>query len=38
MTEGMIEDFFGAWYPKDDSNLDEVYNPDENWNILFSVP
>jgi hypothetical protein len=38
MTEGMVEDFFGAWYPKDDSNLDEVYNPDENWQILFPVP
>lgn len=38
MTEGMVEDFFGAWYPKDDSNIDEVYNPDENWQILFPMP
>lgn len=38
MTEGMIEDFFGAWYPEDDSNLNEVYNPDSNWQIIFPVP
>ena len=38
MTEGMVEDFFGAWYPKDDSNLEKVYNPDENWQIIFPVP
>jgi hypothetical protein len=38
MTEGMIEDFFGAWYPKNNSNLDEVFNPDLNWQIIFPVP
>ena len=38
MTEGMVEDFFGAWYPEDDSNLNEVYNPDANWQIIFPVP
>ena len=37
MTEGMIEDFFGAWYPDDDTNLDEVFNPDTNWQIIFPV-
>ncbi|KAF2512821.1 hypothetical protein EYY60_06855 [Flavobacterium zhairuonense] len=38
MTEGMVEDFFGAWYPEDDSNLDEIFNPDSNWRIIFPVP
>lgn len=38
MTEGMVEDFFGSWSPKEDSNLDEVYNPDANWQIIFPVP
>lgn len=38
MTEGMVEDFFGAWYPEDDTNLDEIYNPDANWQIIFPVP
>jgi hypothetical protein len=38
MTEGMVEDFFGSWYPEDDSNLDEVFNPDANWQIIFPVP
>jgi hypothetical protein len=38
MTEGMVEDFFGAWYPEDDTNLDDFYNPDSNWQIIFPVP
>ncbi len=38
MTEGMVEDFFGAWYPEDDTNLEEIYNPDANWQIIFPVP
>ena len=38
MTEGMVEDFFGSWCPEDDANLDEVYNPDANWRIIFPVP
>lgn len=36
MTEGMVEDFFGAWC--NDIDEDEVYNPDENWRIIFPVP
>ncbi|NQV18796.1 MAG: hypothetical protein HQ534_09665 [Armatimonadetes bacterium] len=38
MTEGMIEDFFGAWCPKDDFKSSEIYNPDTDWNIIFPVP
>lgn len=38
MTEGMVEDFFGSWYPEDDTNLEDVYNPDANWQIIFPVP
>ena len=33
MTEGMVEDFFGAW-----CSDTEGYNPDENWRIIFNVP
>jgi hypothetical protein len=36
MTEGMIEDFFGAWF-SDEVN-DSGYNPDKNWSIIFHVP
>ena len=36
MTEGMVEDFFGAWSSDLDDN--DVYNPDENWRIIFPVP
>jgi hypothetical protein len=33
MAEGLIEDFYGAWYSDN-----EGYNPDENWRIIFDVP
>lgn len=36
MTEGMVEDYFGAWCFEEED--DEVYNPDTNWRILFPVP
>lgn len=36
MTEGMVEDFFGAWCPENDES--HVYNPDENWSIIFPMP
>lgn len=38
MTEGMVEDFFGAWCSKDDSDSGEIYDPDANWQIIFPVP
>lgn len=38
MTEGMVEDFFGSWCPKEESNIADVYNPDANWQIIFPVP
>lgn len=36
MTEGMVEDYFGAWCSDDED--DELYNPDINWRIIFPVP
>jgi len=36
MTEGMVEDFFGAWCS--DSDDEDEYNPDANWRIIFPVP
>jgi len=36
MSEGHVEDFFGSWLDKDDR--EDVFNPDENWRILFDVP
>ena len=38
MTEGMVEDFFGAWCSQNEEEIDDVYNPDENWSIIFPVP
>ena len=37
MTEGMVEDFFGSWC-SDDENYEDLYNPDQNWRIIFPVP
>ncbi|MEC2018992.1 hypothetical protein [Bacillus velezensis] len=36
LTEGMVEDYFGAWCPEEDD--EDLYNPDVNWRILFPVP
>ncbi len=38
ITEGIVEDFFVSWYPKDDLNLDYLYNPDLNRDIIFPMP
>lgn len=39
MTEGMIEDYFGAWFSHEDNDADEdIYNPDNNWRIIFPFP
>lgn len=37
MTEGMIEDIFGAWCSEKDGKED-VFDPDKNWQIIFPVP
>jgi hypothetical protein len=37
MAEGHIEDFFGSWCPKEETEED-VFDPDENWRIIFDVP
>lgn len=36
MTEGMTEDFFGAWCRETIKEGD--FNPDTNWNIIFPIP
>jgi hypothetical protein len=36
MSEGMVEDFFGAWCSENEE--DDVYNPDIDWRIIFPVP
>ncbi|MVX62403.1 hypothetical protein GKZ28_01640 [Clostridium chromiireducens] len=36
MTEGMTEDFFGAWYRE--FCIEEGFNPDKGWNIIFPIP
>ncbi|KLU63340.1 hypothetical protein CEB3_c02640 [Peptococcaceae bacterium CEB3] len=38
MTEGMVEDFFGAWCSELEENNDDIYDPDKNWTIIFPVP
>jgi len=42
LSEGMVEDFFEAWcYYDEDGNEDEendVFDPDNNWRIIFDMP
>lgn len=37
MTEGHVEDFFGAWATNNDE-CSNSFDPDENWRIIFDVP
>lgn len=36
MSEGHVEDFFGSWAT--DSEQPDMFDPDEDWQILFDVP
>ena len=36
MSEGMIEDFFSEWCTEYEK--DNLYNPDDSWQLLFDVP
>lgn len=38
MSEGHVEDFFGSWCSKSENEDESLFNPDENWSILFDVP
>ncbi len=40
MSEGHVEDFFGSWCgEKEDESADQdIFDPDDNWRILFDVP
>ena len=37
MREGLVEDFFGSWCAEEEDTSD-LYNPDKNWRIIYSVP
>ncbi|MBC8717932.1 hypothetical protein [Ochrobactrum sp. Marseille-Q0166] len=36
MTEGHVEDFFGAWWTENDSGVE--FDPDTNWQLIFDIP
>ncbi len=38
MTEGMVEDFIGAWCTENEVKSEFIYNPDLNWQIIFPLP
>lgn len=38
MTEGMTEDFFGAWCNQDENGDNNNFNPDKNWTLIFPIP
>ena len=37
ITEGMTEDFFGAW-DKNEGDTEDIFNPDDNWQRIFPLP
>ena len=37
MTEGLVEDFFGAWIPEN-NNDNNLYDPDKYWSMIFPAP
>jgi hypothetical protein len=38
ITDGLLEDFFGAWYPEDEDEYEEgFFNPDKNLSVIFSL-
>ena len=37
ITEGMAEDFFGAW-AKNEDDTEDIFNPDDNWQRIFPLP
>ena len=36
-TEGLTEDFFGAWVSEDEAAENGVYDPDDNWFLLIPL-
>jgi hypothetical protein len=36
-TEGLVEDFFGAWQPKSEADVPGRFNPDNQWNLLLDI-
>lgn len=38
LTEGMVEDFFGSWCSDEEDEDIDLYNPDENWRLIFPMP
>lgn len=36
MSEGHVEDFFGAWHSDEDGK--DMFDPDDDWNIIFDIP
>ncbi len=38
ISEGHMQDFFGAWCAAEEHDGEDVFDPDEDWGILFDVP
>jgi len=36
LSEGHVEDFFGSWCAKEETD-DDIFDPDDNWYIIFDV-
>jgi hypothetical protein len=38
MTEGLVEDFFGAWIPDEEEGETDAYNADDYWSLIYPAP
>lgn len=38
VSEGHVEDYFGAWCPDYEDEGEDVYNPDDDWGVIFPFP
>jgi hypothetical protein len=38
VSEGHVEDYFGAWCSDDEDEDEDIYNPDDDWRVIFPFP
>jgi hypothetical protein len=36
-TDGLVDEFFGAWQPKDDREDSDWFNADRKWDTLLDI-
>jgi hypothetical protein len=36
-TDGLVEEFFGAWQPKDEQDVADQFDADRQWDLLLDI-